>query len=98
MINKNYILNKIKTNKATIIAYGVQNVGLFGSYIRGEQTEHSDIDILIVFEPEKESFDNYMALYDIFEKLFNNKKIELVTKNSLSPHIGPKILNEVVYA
>jgi hypothetical protein len=38
-----------------------------------------------------------MAVYDIFENLFKNEKIELVTKNGLSKYIGPKILNEVVY-
>ena len=55
------------------------------------------IDILIDFEPEKENFDNYMAAYDLFEKIFKNEKIEVVTKNGLSPDIGPKILNEVQY-
>jgi predicted nucleotidyltransferase len=38
-----------------------------------------------------------MAIYDIFEKIFKNEKIEIVTKNGLSPYIGPKILNEVIY-
>jgi hypothetical protein len=38
-----------------------------------------------------------MAVYDIIEKLFKNEKVEIVTKNGLSPHIGPKILNEVQY-
>jgi hypothetical protein len=52
---------------------------------------------LIDFEPEKENFDNYMAVYDILEKLFNNQRVEIVTKNGLSPYIGPKILNEVKY-
>jgi predicted nucleotidyltransferase len=38
-----------------------------------------------------------MAVYDLFEKIFKNEKIEVVTKNGLSPHIGPKILEEVQY-
>ena len=64
---------------------------------RNEQLEKSDIDLLVDFEPDQENFDNYMAIYDIFEKVFKNEKIEMVTKNGLSPYIGPKILNEVVY-
>jgi predicted nucleotidyltransferase len=52
---------------------------------------------LIDFEAEKENFDNYMAVYDLFEKLFKNEKIEVVTINGLSPYIGPAILNEVQY-
>jgi len=52
---------------------------------------------LIDFEPEKENFDNFMAAYDLFEKIFKNEKIEVVSINGLSPYIGPEILNEVQY-
>jgi predicted nucleotidyltransferase len=57
---------------------------LFGSYSRNEQSSESDIDLLIDFEPEKENFDNFMAAYDLFEKIFKNEKIEVVTKNGLT--------------
>ncbi len=77
--------------------FGISAIGLFGSYARNEQSEKSDIDLLVDFEPDQENFDNYMALYDVFEKIFKNEKIEMVTKNGLSPYIGPKILNEVAY-
>ena len=56
-----------------------------------------DIDLLIDFDLGKGSFDNYMAVYDLFEDIFKNEKVELITKNSLSPYIGPKILQEVLY-
>ncbi len=69
-----------------------------GSYVRGEQSEKSDIDILIEFAPDKENFDNYMTVYDILENLFRNEKVEIVTKKGLSSHIGPQILKEVLYA
>lgn len=97
MTTKDYILNTIKTHKAELTKFGIQNVGLFGSYVRDEQSIKSDIDILIDFDPDKESFDNYMAVYDIFERLFKNEKIEIVTRNGLSPYIGPNILKEVMY-
>lgn len=70
---------------------------MFGSYVRNEQTELSDIDILNDFYPEKETFDNYMAVYELLEKLFKNFRVEVVTKNGLSPYFGPKILNEVQF-
>ena len=70
---------------------------MFGSYIRDEQSEKSDIDILVDFFPEKENYDNYLALYVMIEKIFENERVEIVTKNGLSPYIGHKILNEVVY-
>ena len=97
MTTKENILNKLKAHKLEFSKYGIRNVGLFGSYLRNEQTSTSDIDLLIDFEPEKENFDNYMAVYDLFENLFKNEKIEVITKNGLSPYIGPRILSEVLY-
>lgn len=97
MTNKENILTTLKLNKLKLSKLGIRSVGLFGSYIRNEQSIDSDIDLLIDFEPEKENFDNYMAVYDFFEKLFKNERIEVVTKNGLSPYIGPKILKEVQY-
>ena len=76
---------------------GIHEVGLFGSYVRNEQTEKSDIDILVDFEPDKETFDNYMAVCELLERLFKDIKVEIVTRNGLSPYIGPKILKEVQY-
>ncbi len=98
MTNKNYILSKIKQQKRELRNLGIVKIGLFGSYARGEQSEMSDIDILIDFDPGKENFDNYMSVYDILENLFKNDKVEIVTKNGLSQYIGPKILKEVIYA
>lgn len=97
MTSKEYILNAIKSKESEIFSFGVKSIGLFGSYARNEQTENSDIDILIDFEPENENFDNYMAVYDLIEELFKNQKVDIVTKNGLSPYIGPKILNEIEY-
>jgi predicted nucleotidyltransferase len=84
-------------NKSEFFKLGIKDIGLFGSYVRSEQTEKSDIDILIDFEANKENYDNLMAVYDKFEELFKHKHIEIVTKNGLSPYIGPRILKEVVY-
>ena len=97
MLTKDNILNALRTNKHKLRKFGIRNVGLFGSHINNEQSSESDIDLLIDFEPEKENFDNFMAVYDLFEHIFKNEKIEVVTKNGLSPYIGPKILDEVQY-
>lgn len=97
MTTKENILNTLRLHKDEFSRYGIQNIGLFGSYIRDEQSEKSDIDLLIDFAPDMESFDNYMAVYDIFENIFTNEKIEVVTMNGLSAYIGPSILKEVRY-
>lgn len=95
---KEEILYMLRANKAKLTRLGVKAVGLFGSYLYGEQSKDSDIDLLIDFEPDQENFDNYVAVYDLFETVFKGNKIDVVTKNGLSPHIGQKILNEVLYA
>jgi len=97
MTSKNTILSLMRTHKPQLASFGVNRIGLFGSYVRNEQQSQSDIDILVDFEPEKETFDNFMNLFDYLEKLFENEKIEVVTVNGLSPYIGKHILKEVNY-
>jgi hypothetical protein len=97
MTTREYILTTLRLNKSKLERLGVKKVGLFGSYLRNEQSKDSDIDILLDFEPDQENFDNYMDACNLFEELFKNEKVEIVTKNGLSPYIGPKILSEVVY-
>ncbi len=97
MTTKENILSILKASKPELSQLGVSQVGLFGSYLRNEQSYKSDIDLLVDFIPEKENFENFMAVYDLMEKLFTNEKIEIVTTNGLSKYIGPKILNDVLY-
>ena len=56
----------------------------------------SDVDILVSFTPEKKTFDNFMHLGFFLEDLLG-RTVDLVTTESLSPHIGPHILSEVEY-
>jgi predicted nucleotidyltransferase len=72
-------------------------VGVFGSFARGQQSDRSDVDILVEFEQGKKSFDNFMHLAFFLEQQIG-RRVELVTPESLSPHIGPHILREVEYA
>lgn len=97
MTSREYILNSLRSGKEELQKYGVNLIGLFGSYSRDEQTDNSDVDILIDFEPDKETFDNLMAVYDLLELLIKKEKIEVVTKKGLSPHIGPSIIKEAIY-
>ncbi|MCM8809854.1 MAG: nucleotidyltransferase family protein, partial [Candidatus Omnitrophica bacterium] len=50
--------------------FGIKELGIFGSYVRSEQSEKSDIDILVEFEEGCETFDNYMGLKFFIEDLF----------------------------
>jgi predicted nucleotidyltransferase len=77
--------------------FGVMEIGLFGSFARNEQHPNSHIDLLVDIQPAKKTFKNFMALGYYLETVFG-RKVELVTKQSLSPYIGPHILKTVQYA
>ena len=77
--------------------FGVKRWGVFGSFARDQQDTRSDVDILVEFEQGKKSFDNFMHLAFFLEEQVG-RRVELVTPESLSPHIGPHILREVEYA
>lgn len=91
---KELIFKRILDEKKQLAFYGVKNIGLFGSFVRGDQTLLSDIDILVEFTPEKHTFDNFMEVAFLLEKVLG-RKVELITPEALSPHIGPHILREV---
>jgi uncharacterized protein len=97
-LNRNIILSRLIRNEQTIKQYGVEKVGLFGSFVTGNQHERSDIDILVEFRKDKTSYDNFINLCFLLDSLFQGRKVEVVTTNSLSPYIGPRILKQVEYA
>ncbi len=94
--SKDMILEVIRNNRRNIRAFGVRKLGLFGSFVRQEQNEKSDIDFLVEFEKDKKTFDNFIQLSFLLEDSLN-RRIELVTTESLSPYIGTHILEEVEY-
>ncbi len=94
---KQDILNVLDQNRSHLKALGVRRIGLFGSFVRGEQRPDSDIDLLVEFEPGRKTFDSFMELSFFLEEVLQHK-IELVTVESLSPYLGPHILKEVEYA
>ena len=96
METKERILSLLQKHSEQMKALGVRKLGLFGSFVRGEQNEISDIDILVEFDPSKKGFDNFICLAFFLEELFG-RHVELVTLESLSPYIGPRILREVEY-
>ena len=77
--------------------YGIKEIGVFGSYMRGEQKKGSDIDILVEFYPDAEM--DLITFVELEEHLSDllGIKVDLVMKSALKPRIGKHILKEVVY-
>lgn len=73
----------------------VKEIGVFGSYSRGEQRKGSDVDILVDFFEEPSLFE-FLNLENYLSEILG-AKVDLVMKNSLKPNIGKHILSEVIY-
>lgn len=77
--------------------YRVRQIGVFGSFVRGEQTESSDIDVLVEFDPTARfGLLTFCQLENELSDLLN-RKVDLVMKDGLKPRLGERILEEVVY-
>lgn len=96
ILEKKDILQKLQQLRSEFIKFGVKRIGLFGSFVSNSQTRNSDIDILVEFDQGKKTFDNFMQLSFVLDEALPYP-VELVTKESLSPYIAPKILQEVEY-
>lgn len=94
MKTRQEILNLLEKNRDRIKSFGVTEIGVFGSVARDEQTEASDIDVLV--ELEKKTFDAYMNLLFFLEDLFG-RKVDLVMKGTIKPLIKDRILSETIY-
>ncbi len=77
------------------VKYHIKQLGVFGSVVRDEQTEKSDVDILVEFDSPVGFFDFVRLENFLSEKL--NKKVDLVSKKSLKPAIKEEILSETIY-
>ncbi|MEI6088789.1 MAG: nucleotidyltransferase family protein, partial [Bacteroidota bacterium] len=89
--SKQDLLVTLSNNREIIKSYGVNSLGIFGSFSRGSFNDASDVDLLVNFSPEKKSFNNFMDLSFFLENLLG-RKVEIVTPQSLSKYIGPHIL------
>mgnify|MGYP001599930330 FL=1 len=86
------IMGFLRKHKDILTQYQVKRIGLFGSYLRGQQSGASDVDFLVEFV--KPSFDNYMGLLEFLEQGLG-REVDLVTRKNLSRYILPRVRKEV---
>ena len=87
------ILKDIEKREKNIRKYGVKKIGIFGSFIKNQQKKKSDLDIIVNLE--NPTFDSYMELKFMLEKLFG-RKIGLVIEGDLKPKLK-HVKKEVKY-
>ncbi len=92
---KEEILQTLKVLKPELqTRYKVKEIGFFGSFIRGEQSKTSDIDILVEFEAPIGLF-KFLEFEEYLETRLG-RKVDLVSRKALKPRIGRYILQEVM--
>ena len=96
MTLKDKIKNLINDNQGVIRYYGIARLGLFGSVIRGEEKENSDIDLIADFQPGMKNYDNFIELCFFLEDMFD-RKVDLLTFDGISPIIRKNIEREIEY-
>jgi predicted nucleotidyltransferase len=99
-LSKQDIIEKLKENADTLRKFKVKRIGIFGSSVRDEIKEDSDIDIVVEFKKGKATFKNVGGLIDFLENLFG-KEIDLLTPDGIESiridFIKEKIKREVEY-
>ncbi len=90
------ILKTIKSLKDQIKqSYKAEIKGIFGSYVRDEQTNQSDIDILAEFQQDADLFD-FVGLSQFLEERLSCK-VDVVSIDSLREELKPYVLREAIY-
>ena len=90
------IIACLTKEKSALSKYHIKSIGVFGSFVRGEQRQRSDIDILVDFENDDMDLFTFIELKNYLSSRLG-RKVDLVMKDSLKPHIGKRIMDEVVY-
>jgi predicted nucleotidyltransferase len=97
MTHKEKILNDLIKKLKTMLPYlsekyHIQTLEVFGSYVRGDEKEESDLDLLVTFDQVPSLFRFVELENELSDEL--GIKVDLVMKNSLKPTIGKRILEE----
>jgi hypothetical protein len=99
MLSTEEILLFLKSNKPYLLQrFHCSEIGLFGSFARNEQSEKSDIDILVQFEKDAPDLYNLeLELKEFLKKQFN-RDVDVCSKKWIKPLFKPLILKEAIYA
>ncbi|SDW09860.1 nucleotidyltransferase family protein [Thiocapsa roseopersicina] len=94
--SKGDLIHRLSINEPSLRRFGVQRLGLFGSFRHNRPTPSSDVDLYVEFIPGQATFDHFMDLSFYCESMLG-RRVEIITPHSLSPHLGPHILRDIEY-
>lgn len=97
-MNRDHIMHFLKTHKEEMRKlYGIEQIGLFGSYAHQTEGEDSDIDIVVEFDPQKKNLRNFMGCKRYLEDNLG-KPVDLGIESALKPIVRDSVKDDIIYA
>ena len=94
-MNQQQILRTLEALRSDLEArFKVKEISLFGSFVRGQQSDVSDVDVLVEFAPDATFFD--LVRLAIFLEGILQRPVDVIPKDSLRPEIRDAVLRERV--
>lgn len=94
--SKQDILQLIRNLTPAIQLLGADRIGLFGSYARGEQTDKSDVDLVVEFKPGMKKYRNLLTLLDLLEEKLQ-RKVDLLTWEGMASFVQREVKKDIEY-
>lgn len=94
---KEQVFERVRSHRAAIRQFSAARLGLFGSFVRGQQQDGSDVDFVVEFEEGKKTFRNFIDLAYYLEDLMA-RKVDLLTWEGVANFVKREMENEVEYA
>ncbi len=95
--DKGQVFDRVRSHQSALKLFGAARLGLFGSFVRGEQTEQSDVDFVVEFEEGKKTFRNFINMVYYLEKLMG-RQVELLTWEGMASFVKKEAEKEIEYA
>ena len=93
---KEQAIERIESHQSALKQFGAARLGLFGSFVRNQQKDDSDIDFVVEFQEGKKTFRNFMRLADYLELLLN-RKVDLLTWEGMANFVKNEVEKEIEY-
>lgn len=94
---KDQIFERVRSHQSALKLFGAARLGLFGSFVRGEQTDTSDVDFVVEFQEGKKTFRNFINMVYYLEKVMG-REVELLTWEGMASFVRRTAEKEIEYA
>ena len=93
-MNISIAIERLRPSLERFRELGVTRLAIFGSVVTGSAGDDSDIDLLVRFEKQRKTFDNFMEVRFLLESIFTGMRVDLVLEEAIKPAIRDRILSE----